>query len=33
MTDFRERVFRARDESTLKRLASRIPGYGAYLDK
>lgn len=33
MTDFRERVFRARDESTLKRLASRIPGYGAYLEK
>lgn len=33
MTDFRERVFRARDETTLKRLASRIPGYGAYLDK
>lgn len=33
MTDFRERVFRARDESTLKRLASRIPGYGGYLEK
>jgi len=33
MTDFRERVFAARDESALKRLASRIPGYGGYLDK
>jgi len=33
MTDFRERVFRARDETTLKRFASRIPGYGAYLEK
>jgi len=33
MTDFRERVFAARDQSALKRLASRIPGYGGYLDK
>jgi ATP phosphoribosyltransferase regulatory subunit HisZ len=33
MTDFRERVFKARDENTLKRLASRIPGYGGYLEK
>jgi len=33
MTDFRERVFKARDENTLKRLASRIPGYGGYMDK
>ncbi len=33
MTDFRERVFKARDESTLKRLASKIPGYGGYLEK
>lgn len=33
MTDFREQVFRARDENVLKRLASRIPGYGGYLEK
>jgi hypothetical protein len=33
MTDFRDRVFKSRDESTLKRLASRIPGYGGYLEK
>jgi len=33
MTDFRERVFRSRDESKLKKLASYIPGYGGYLDK
>jgi ATP phosphoribosyltransferase regulatory subunit HisZ len=33
MTDFRERVFKARDENALKRLASRIPGYGGYLEK
>jgi hypothetical protein len=33
MTDFREQVFQARDENTLKRLASRIPGYGGYLEK
>ncbi len=33
MTDFREQVFRARDENALKRLASRIPGYGGYLEK
>jgi hypothetical protein len=33
MTDFRERVYESRDESKLKRLASRIPGYGSYLDK
>lgn len=33
MTDFRDRVFKSRDESKLKRLASRIPGYGGYLEK
>ena len=33
MTDFREQVFGSRDENTLKRLASRIPGYGGYLEK
>ena len=33
MTDFREQVFESRDENTLKRLASRIPGYGGYLEK
>ena len=33
MADFRERVFKARDENTLKRLASRIPGYGGYMEK
>jgi hypothetical protein len=33
MTDFRDRVFKSRDESAIKRLASRIPGYGGYLDK
>ncbi len=33
MTDFRERVFESREENKLKRLASRIPGIGQYLDK
>ncbi|MBN1485241.1 MAG: hypothetical protein JXA37_11005 [Chloroflexia bacterium] len=33
MTDFRQRVFQARDETALKRLASKIPGIGSYMDK
>jgi hypothetical protein len=33
MTDFREQVFKSRDETALKRFASRIPGYGGYLEK
>lgn len=33
MTDFRDRVFKAREETALKRLASRIPGIGSYMEK
>jgi hypothetical protein len=33
MTDFRERVFESREENKLKKLASRIPGIGQYMDK
>jgi hypothetical protein len=33
MTDFRERILKPGEESWLKKIARRIPGYGGYLDK
>jgi len=33
VTDFRKRAFEDRERSTLKRLASRIPGYSGYYEK